>query len=278
MVRAAFRIGVEVVLQRRQFLTSSLGAAALAWNPVAPGAQAAETKAREYYELRKYELASGPQTKLLQSYLADALIPALNRLGFSPVGAFNLDIGPETPATYLLIPSSSLEALVTAELKLAQDEEFMKAASPFWSAPAAAPAFHRIESSLMIAFEGWPRLVVPPVTAQHGKRVFQLRTYESPSHKDHQVKVEMFHSGEFEIFTRAGFWNVFFGDTLIGPRLPQLTYMVSFPDISEIDTRWNAFRTDPQWVKLAAQPKYASEAIVSNITNLVLRPTSYSQI
>ena len=138
-------------------------------------------KAREYYELRKYQLQSGPQTKLLQSYLADALIPALNRLGFSPIGAFNLDIGPETPALYLLIPSTTLESLVTAELQLAKDEEFMKAAAPFWNAPAIAPGFTRIESSLMIAFEGWPRLVVPPATAQHGKRVFQLRTYESPT-------------------------------------------------------------------------------------------------
>jgi hypothetical protein len=66
----------------------------------------------------------------------------------------------------------------------------------------------------MIAFEGWPKLVVPPVTAQHGKRVFQLRTYESPSNQDHVRKVEMFHNGEFEIFARAGFWQVFFGDTL----------------------------------------------------------------
>jgi hypothetical protein len=265
-------------LQRRQFLASSLAAAAAAGIPAAAAAQASAGKTREYYELRKYQLASGPQTKLLQSYLADALIPALNRLGFTPIGAFTLDIGPETPTTYLLIPSTSLESLVTAEFQLAKDEQFMKAAAPFWAAPAAAPAFVRIESSLMIAFEGWPKLVVPPAAALHGKRIYQLRTYESPSLKDHQVKVEMFHSGEFEIFTKSGFSNVFFGDTLIGPRLPQLTYMVSLPDIAEIDTRWTAFRSDPDWLKLSAQPKYASEAIVSNITNLVLRAATFSQI
>jgi hypothetical protein len=265
-------------LQRRDFLTSSLSAAAVALAPNEAGAQAPAGKAREYYELRKYKLQQGPQSKLLQSYLADALIPALNRMGFSPIGAFNLDLGPETPALYLLIPSSTLESLVTAELQLAKDEEFMKAAAPFWSAPATAPAFERIESSLMIAFEGWPRLVVPPVTAQHGKRVFQLRTYESPSQQDHVVKVDMFHHGEFEVFQRAGFWQVFFGDTLIGPRLPQLTYMISFPDISEIDAKWDAFRSDPQWKKLSALPKYSSEAIVSNISNLILRPASFSQI
>jgi hypothetical protein len=265
-------------LQRRHFLTSSLAAAAVALTPSDSLAQPPAAKAREYYELRKYQQQSGPQIKLLQNYLADALIPALNRLGFSPIGVFTLDLGPETPVTYLLIPSTTLESLVTAELQLAKDEEFMKAAAPFWNAPATAPAFTRIESSLMVAFEGWPRLVVPPVTAQHGKRVFQLRTYESPSNQDHQLKVEMFHSGEFEIFARAGFWQVFFGDTLIGPRLPQLTYMVGYPDIAEIDVKWDAFRSDPQWKKLSALPRYSSESIVGNISNLVLRPASFSQI
>ena len=264
-------------MQRRDFLTSSLAAAAVVMTPNQSPAQAPAGKAREYYELRKYKLQS-PQTKLLQSYLADALIPALNRLGFSPIGVFNLYLGPETPTMYLLIPSPSVESLVTAELQLAKDEEFMKAAAPFWNAPATSPPFMRIESSLMIAFEGWPRLVVPPVTAQHGKRVFQLRTYESPSNQDHVRKVEMFHNGEFEIFQRAGFWQVFFGDTLIGPRLPQLTYMLSFPDLAEMDPKWDAFSNDPQWKKLTALPRYSFEPTVSDVSNLVLRPASFSQI
>ena len=125
-------------MQRRHFLTSSLATAAVAFTPNDSPAQPPAGKAREYYELRKYNL-QGTQAKLLQSYLSDALIPALNRMGFSPIGAFNLDIGPETPTLYLLIPSPTLESLVTAELQLAKDEEFMKAAAPFWNAPATAP-------------------------------------------------------------------------------------------------------------------------------------------
>jgi hypothetical protein len=233
---------------------------------------------REYYELRQYHLRNGSQTALTEKYLADALIPALNRLGMSPVGAFNLKLGPETPTVYLLIPSSKLETLITAELQLGQDEAFLKAASPFWNAPANEPAYSRIESSLLSAFPGHPKLTVPPVTAQHGKRVFQLRTYESPSNQDHVRKVEMFHHGEFEVFQRAGFWQVFYGDCLIGPRLPKLTYMLSFPDLAEMDAKWNAFSSDPEWKKLSGSPRYNFEPIVSNITNLILTPTSYSQI
>jgi hypothetical protein len=130
----------------------------------------------------------------------------------------------------------------------------------------------------MIAFQGQPKLTVPPVTAQHGSRVFQLRTYESPSPDDHRRKVEMFHSGEFDIFEKAGFWPVFYGDTLIGPRMPNLTYMLALPDLAELDSKWKAFTSNPDWKKLVASPKFSSEAIVSNVTNLILNPTSYSQI
>jgi NIPSNAP len=264
-------------LQRRLFLTSSLAASALAFAGKLE-AQEPAGKQRDYYELRKYHMQSGPQTKLTESYVSSALIPALNRLGMSPIGAFNLTLGPETPTLYILIPSTSVEALVTADLHLAQDKGFMQAAEPFWNASQKEPPYVRIESTLLIAFEGWPRLTVPAATAQHAKRVFQLRTYESATNQDHVRKVEMFHKGEFEIFQKAGFGQVFYGDSLIGPRLPNLTYMLTFGDIGEMNAKWDAFRDDPNWKKLSASPRYAFEPIVSNITNLILTPTDFSQI
>lgn len=271
-------------MHRRRFLASSLatmtglsysGALAMAGNSEAQGASG---KTREYYELRKYYMQSGPQTKLTESYLSNALIPALNRLGMSPIGVFNLSIGPETPTLYLLIPATSVEALVTSDLSLAKDKEFMQAAEPFWAAPAKEPPYIRIESTLLTAFEGWPKITLPPSTAQHAKRIFQLRSYESATNQDHVRKVEMFHNGEFEIFQKSGFAQVFYGDALIGPRLPHLTYMLSFADLTEMDAKWEVFRDDPNWKKLSADPRFAFEPIVSNIDNLILTPTAFSQI
>jgi len=264
-------------MERREFLTTSLATSALAFTNRG-SAQTSSGKPREYYEIRRYHLQTGPQIKLTESYLSDALMPALNRMGIAPIGAFHLDIGPETPILYLLLPCSNLETLVSAELQLVHDEQFMKAAEPFWNAPATAPAFQRIESSLHIAFEGWPKLTPPATTAERGKRIFQLRTYESPSSQAHVRKVEMFHHGEFEIFQRAGFAQVFYSDTLIGPRMPNLTYMLSFSDLADLDVKWNKFRVDPEWTKLKNSPRYNFEEIVSNISNLILSPTAYSQI
>jgi hypothetical protein len=266
-------------MQRRKFLQSSLSASALA---VAGSETAARAQSpgegREYYELRQYKLESGPGVKLTNQYLEEALIPALNRMGMKTIGAFDLYLGSETPMLYLLIPSSSLDGLVGAEAKLAQDEEYQKAGAAFLKAPAKEPPYVRVESQLLIAFEGHPKLTVPPVTAQHGSRVFQLRTYESPTTNDHRIKVDMFHHGEFGYFANAGFWQVFYGDALIGSRMPHLTYMLSFPDLSELKSKWSAFMNDPGWKKLSSMHEYSFESTVSNIDSLILNPTSYSQI
>ena len=263
-------------MQRRHFLTASLAASAatLARRVAAQP----RGRAREFYQIRRYALTNGPQSKLTESYLNDALIPALAKMGMGPVGAFQLEFGPETPVYYVLIPGPSSAALVELDLTLGKDEAFLKAAEPFWSAPATANAFERVEYSILEAFEGWPRLVPPPSSATKAKRIFQLRTYESPSYRDHVRKVEMFNAGEFDIFKNAGCNPVFFGDTLVGTRMPCLTYMLSFANAADLDARWDAFRNDPAWKKLSADPRYAFEPIVSNITNLVLSPLSCSQL
>ena len=266
-------------MNRRHFLSSTLAASALSVAaPVESLSQTAPAGTPEFYELRRYFLVSGPQTKLAESYFGEALIPAMNRMGVTPIGAFALDYGPETPTYYLLLPSSSLETLVTADLHLAKDDAFLKAAAPFWGAPASSPAYRRVESSLLRAFSGRPKLVLPAASATKGKRIFQLRTYESPSNAAHVRKIEMFHSGEFDSFANAGADQVFYGDTLVGPRLPSLTYMLSFSDIDALNISWDKFRADAGWKKLSSSPRFNYEAIVSDVSNLILRPLACSQI
>jgi NIPSNAP len=268
-------------MQRRTFLSSSLTSATLGAIR-AEGSRYAQItsdgKEREFYELRRYQLYNGPQKKICDDYFKDAFLPAVNRLGITPVGVFNLTVGPETPAIYVLLPSPSLDTLVNLEARLAQDSQYLKAGTAFLNAPASEPAFVRMESSLMQAFEKMPGLVLPAATATNGPRVFELRTYENPSDQDHKRKVEMMQSGEEAIFAKAGFSQVFYGDTLIGSRMPNLTYMLSYQSVSERDKLWAAFASAPDWKALSSQPRYAFEAIVSNITNVLLAPAPYSQI
>ena len=264
-------------MERRQFLAASIAtsAATLAGSAAA---QAPAASKREFYQLRRYNLMSGPQLKLTEDYLGNALIPAVTRMGMGPVGAFKLDIGQDTPAYYVLIPGPSVADLAELDLHLAKDEDFLKVAAPFWNSTALAPAYQRVEIALLAAFEGWPKVTPPASAAAKGKRIFQLRTYESPSNGDHVRKVEMFHSGEFEIFLKAGFHPVFFGDALCASRLPHLTYMLSFENTAELEAKWDVFRSDPNWKKLSTDPRFAFDQIVTNISNVMLSPLTCSQI
>jgi hypothetical protein len=268
-------------LERRKFLASSLAASALAVAPnvlAQDGHDADAGSRREFYQLRRYQLAAGPQRKLADDYFRDALVPALNRMEISPVGVFNVTIGPETPVMYVLIPSASVEKLVTVDDWLMKDADYTKAAAPFLNAPAKEPAFLRMESSLMQAYEKMPKINLPAVSTSRSPRVFELRTYESPTNQDHWRKIEQMSSGEADIFTKAGIPQVFYGDTLVGPRLPNLTYMICFNSLAERDGKWDAFRSSAEWKALSGNPRYAFEDIVSNITNIMLAPTAYSQI
>jgi NIPSNAP len=274
---AASATDAEVTSSRKPKSNSTDASDPAASSQASAGASTS-AKQRLYYELRRYQLVDGPQKKICDAFFEKALIPAANKLGITPVGVFNLSIGPGTPAMYVLLPSASLDALVNLEARLAADAQYMSAGGAFLNAPAAAPAYQRIESQLMIAFEKIPGLTLPVATAKNAARAFELRTYESSGESTHNRKVEMMQSGEELVFAKAGFTQVFYGDTLIGPRIPNLTYMLSFESLAARDQHWTAFATSSEWKAMLTNPRYADEEIVSNISNFILMPTAYSQI
>jgi hypothetical protein len=268
-------------MKRREFLTSSVAVAGLGTLLAGANADAQETGApgaREFYELRLYHLRRGPKTELFDRFYSEAAIPAMNRAGVERVGVFNLTVGPESPTMYVLLPHKSLETLAVLADRLAADAEYQKAGAEFIKAPASDPSYIRVESSLLAAFHGMPKLEVPALGEGNKSRLYELRTYESHSKTASRKKIEMFEKGEIAIFRRNGVQPVFFGETLIGTRLPNLTYMVAFENQAAHDKNWAAFGADPEWKKLRSTPGYTDAEIVCNISNVFLRPALYSQI
>jgi len=58
--------------------------------------------------------------------------------------------------------------------------------------------------------------------------------------------------------------------------MPNLTYMLVFEDMADRDKKWKVFGSSPEWRKLRSNPAYKDT--VSTITDIILRPTGYSQI
>jgi len=228
---------------------------------------------REYYELRHYRIQSQDKQKLVLDFLKAAAIPALNRIHIAPVGVFTILEG-DNPDLYVLLPHKSLESVVTASSLIVSDAEYKKAGAKLLNAPKSDAAYERIESSLMMAFEAIPKLELP---TKKQSRIFQLRIYESHNSLAGKKKVEMFNTGgEIAIFRQTGLDPVFFGQSLVGTRLPNLTYMLGFDDMDTKEKSWDRSRNDPGWKKLKANPYYKDT--VSKVTNILLRPASCSQI
>jgi hypothetical protein len=259
-------------MKRRDFLKTSLAASAL----TGLTAVGAEPKgSQEYYQLQVYRLNPGGNHDLLDRYLEKAAIPALNRLGIKPVGVF---IEPEAkePAVYVLIPYADLEAFASVTAGLKADAAFGEAGAAYLQTPKNKPAFTRIDSWLMRAFAGIPKLELPAYSREQTKRMFELRTYESYSEAKAQKKVDMFNDGEIDVMREVGLAPVFFGQVLTGPNLPHLTYMLSAESREAHQQHWDAFGKHPTWKKMSSDPQYADT--VSKIYNHFLVPTYFSQI
>ncbi|RJP20738.1 MAG: NIPSNAP family containing protein [Candidatus Omnitrophota bacterium] len=261
-------------MDRRNFVATSSLLTAAAVSHMAVGN---EMTTRQYLELRKYTMLVGEKKNGLHDFLRDAAIPAVNRLGVKPVGVFTVLFGENAPTLYVLIPHPSLESVATMSSRLAADEEFLSAGASFNNAPLSDPVYVRMENSLMVAFREMPKVETPDAIAGKKSRIFELRIYESHSKKAAIKKIEMFNEGgEIQIFRDTGLHPVFFGESLIGPRLPNLTYMLGFENMDERYKNWDQFRVSPAWKQLSGDPQYKDT--VSNITDVILRPTDYSQI
>ena len=268
-------------MKRRDFFTASAAAGlALGTTTLARGAEGADGK--DLYELRKYTFASTEKLEAFASFLEEA-VPALNRAGVKPVGVFRLfkednpkmqDLEGDPNDLWVLLPHKSLESVVTLTNRIQDDWAWGSAtADAILMAPKDDPAYERFESSLLLAFDGMPKLEVP---SDKDTRVVQLRIYESHTIERHIMKVAMFNNGEIDIFRKTGMDPVFFGQAIIGPLLPNLTYMLQFDDMEALDKAWDTFRKHPDWNAIKGDPQYKDT--VSHITNMVMRPLKASQI
>ena len=103
----------------------------------------------------------------------------------------------------MLLAHKDLASFATLNERMTRDQDYVK--SEGVNAPPTDPLYVRMESSLMVSFDGLPQLVAP----EKKSRIFELRTYESHSKKANTKKIEMFNKGEIAVFQRTGLTPVF---------------------------------------------------------------------
>jgi hypothetical protein len=260
-------------VDRREFLTAATVAAV---SPLPHSKTFNQSASRLYFELRRYHLLPGTKQRAFSAFVGDTAIPAMNRAGIGRVGAFNVVYGENAPTLLLVLSHQTLDSVVSLRERLAADAVYTRTGAAILEAPLSDPAFVRVESTLLRAFDALPTIEPSSGAGTAAARIFELRTYESHSDRAALNKLKMFNAGEIPIFRRAGLTPVFFGETVIGAKMPSLTYMLTFSDMSARDAAWGKFGQDPEWKTLSADPQYRDN--VSAISDIILQPTAYSQI
>ncbi|MEX0981164.1 MAG: NIPSNAP family protein [Bacteroidales bacterium] len=231
---------------------------------------------RDFYQLNMYTLNGAEQETVMDKYLEDAYLPALRRAGIKKVGAFRTIEGKNGDLNLLMvfIPFKQISQVQELQSVIESDDEYLKAAEDFIQSPHDHPPYVRKESILMTAFSKTPHFNVPDLETAKSERVYELRSYQSATEELYKRKVEMFDSGESELFIELGFQPMFFGEVLIGGDMPNLMYMTCHANEAAQATNWESFRDHPEWKEMKVLDRYKNT--VSQSDKYFLYPKEYS--
>lgn len=231
----------------------------------------------DFYQIKIYHLKNNEQVALVDQYLKNAYLPALHRFGIKNIGVFK-PIANDTAAVkliYVLIPFASADEWMKLDEKLSKDPTYSVSSKDFREAPFDKIPFERMESILLNAFSGQHHLVIP--STKNPERVFELRSYESPTEHLAQKKMAMFNTGgEIQIFNRLKFNPVFYARVISGSRMPNFMYMPVFESVDQRNAGWKRFGNDSQWKDISTKPENENKVSVSHIDSILMHATEYS--
>ena len=235
---------------------------------------------QDLFSIRIYEMKTKEQEDRVDKYLQEALLPALLRQGLGHIGVFK-PVGNDTAAfrrIYVLIPFHSADQFVRFSAELLKDKHYLADGKEYLDATYSDPPYVRIESILLQAFPGMPQIAaVSTLKGPAAERIYELRSYEGPTEKYFQNKMQMFNEGgEIGLFKRLNFNAVFYASVLSGAHMPNLMYMTSFENMDDRNAHWKTFGDDPFWKQLVASPEYQHN--VSHVDIVFLHPTGYSAL
>ena len=248
-------------MKRRKFIgtTAMASATSLGASTFRPSEDDAINS--EYYEMRRYELAFGGNHSRLFHFLTQSLIPAYRAVGAVNAAVFT-EVGDAEPSKIWLM--TAFPNLLTYEhsVRITADQAFLEGVTEY---AQAGKTYNRFSSFLLKAFDGMPQMNAP----ENVNSLFELRIYEGKHEDAVRRKIAMFDNEEITLFHKVGLTPVLFGNMLIGPYMPSLVYLLSFPDMEERKAAWQRFMSHPDWNTMKVKEEYADT--VSNIRKIFLK-------
>ena len=232
---------------------------------------------RDYYQIQVFRLNGKVQEEKVDNFLKNAYLPALHRAGIQKVGVFK-PIESDTTSgkrVYVWISFKSLDHFAKIQDVLAKDQDYQTKGIDFLGAPFNQVPFQRKESILLKAFPDAANYIIPVFKTSPSERIYELRSYQSPTDNLFRKKVKMFNEGgEIKLFNSLDFNTVFNAEVISGSAMPNLMYLTAYPDMADHDAHWKVFGSHPEWKKLSSLPEYQNT--VSKAVIILMHPTEYS--
>ncbi|MCW5983181.1 MAG: hypothetical protein KIT09_34140 [Bryobacteraceae bacterium] len=156
-----------------------------------------EGQRTRFYILHQYFLKNGSQLGRLHDYVGKTLLPAVQGMHKGPVIAMQALVAPHMPQLVLIAGVPSVDDYLSIREKLRESESYRKGLDA-WE-KGQEPPTEEYTSWLLAATDYSPEikaLTNPPETP----RIFELRTYHSPSDWQLRALHERFAGPEIKIF------------------------------------------------------------------------------
>ena len=103
--------------------------------------------------------------------------------------------------------------------------------------------------------------------------LYELRVYDISPARMKDIN-DRFANHTTKIWKRLGIRPVGFWENVTGPN-NTLTYILAWESLAEREKKWDAFTSDPEWVKVAEETS-RNGPIVLKLTTTIMKPTKYS--
>jgi len=234
----------------------------------------AATARTRYYTMEALLLENGDQTPRLHDFLSQGFFPAARKFHTGPMMCLEAIVAPHMPQVLVVMGYASAEDALALYPRLHQQEGYAAALEKWESGPN--PPYQQTISTLLEATEYSPEIA--PHVAGKQPRIFELRTYHSPTWRQLSALHQRFAGPEIAIFHRNGIFPVLYTSTVYGSNLPNLTYLIPFDDLAAREKAWAGFGADPEWTKTRKESVAKNGEITPVIQISLFKATAYSPV
>lgn len=227
-----------------------------------------------FYAVETFYLKSGGQARV-HDLLSKSMLPAIQKVHSGPKIVLESLVAPHMPQIVFIIGFRSLEEMWTLHTSLGKNPELQNA---FAQSENVADTLVDSQANVLLEAMPFSPEIVADSKPRKPARVFEMRVYHTAKWRQLTGLTERFAGPEIRIFHRTGIHPILYASTLVGPNIPNLTYLIPFDSLAAREKAWDTFGADPEWITVRNESVEKYGQMPSVIQIALYRATPYSPV